>query len=117
MAGFAVTTEVAGAIERFDPQMLLDPFEEQFHLPSRLVDLGDCKCRKHEVVGEKLKPLLRWYVQITYAPQLLGVGFGGVESGQNDRVIRSDSSALVHGMRVAPLEQDVGLGAHHEEGR
>jgi VanZ family protein len=26
--------------------MLFDPFKKQFHLPARLVDLGDGKCRK-----------------------------------------------------------------------
>jgi len=37
------------------------------------------------------------------------VRFGGVDGGQDDRVIGSDSSGLVHWMRVAALEQDVGL--------
>ena len=34
----------AGAVESLDPQVLLDPFEEEFHLPAALVDLGDGKC-------------------------------------------------------------------------
>src|SRR5712671_3356208 len=97
--------------------MLFDPFEEQFHLPSRLVNLGNGQCRKDEVVGEELESLSRWYIQITYAPQWLRVGFGGVNGGQDDGVIGSDSGGLVHWMRVAALEQDVGFGAHYEEGR
>src|SRR5690606_7209287 len=42
-----------GAVEAFDPQMLLDPFEEQFHLPALLVELGDGCCRDLEIVGEE----------------------------------------------------------------
>jgi len=44
---------LAGAVEGLDPQVLLDPLEEQLHLPAALVDLGDGKCRKREVVGQK----------------------------------------------------------------
>ena len=42
-----------GAEERLDPQMLLDPFEEQFDLPPLTVELGDRQCRQGEVVGEE----------------------------------------------------------------
>jgi hypothetical protein len=44
--------------------MLLDPFEEEFHLPSDLVNLSDCKCRKREVVCQKLEPLSGFHIQI-----------------------------------------------------
>ena len=39
--------------------MLLDPPEEQLHLPARTVDLGDGQRREHEVVGQELQPLVR----------------------------------------------------------
>ena len=32
---------VAGAIEGFDTKVLLDPLEEQFHLPAASIQLGD----------------------------------------------------------------------------
>ena len=38
-----------------DPQVLLDPFEEQFHLPAALVELGDGQRRKLEVIGQAVK--------------------------------------------------------------
>jgi hypothetical protein len=31
-----------GAIEGLDPEMLLDPFEKQFHLPSGTIEIGNC---------------------------------------------------------------------------
>jgi len=33
--------------------MLLDPFEEKFHLPAAVVQLGDRQCRQGEVVGQE----------------------------------------------------------------
>ena len=42
---------LAGAEKALDTQMLLDPFEEQFHLPALLVDLRDDQGRQREVVG------------------------------------------------------------------
>jgi len=97
--------------------VLLDPFEEQFHLPARLVDRGDGKCRKCEVVGEKLQPLVGVGVEVADTPQRIRVHFGGLEGGQNDRVIGSDAEGFVHRARIAPLEQDVLLGAYDEERR
>ena len=81
------------------------------------MDLRDSKCRKREVVGKKLETFPCWYIQITYASQWVRVGYGGVDGGQDDGVIGSNSGGPVHGMRVAALKQDVGFGAHDEEGR
>src|SRR5207237_6528160 len=49
--------------------------------------------------------------------QRVGVRLDRVDGGQNDRVIGSDAGGLVHRMRVSALDQDIGLGAHNEEGR
>ena len=42
---------LAGAIKRFDAQVLLDPFEEEFHLPASFVKLRNEGSRECEVVG------------------------------------------------------------------
>src|SRR5437016_9703517 len=97
--------------------MLFDPFEKQFYLPPRLVDLGDGNCRKRKVVGEKLEPLSGFEIEIAHAPQRIRVRFDGVDGGQDDRVIGSNSGALVHRVGVAALQQNVGFGAHDEKGR
>jgi hypothetical protein len=38
--------------------MPLDPPKEQFHRPTRLVDLSDGKCGQLEVVGEEYEALV-----------------------------------------------------------
>src|SRR6266852_5685604 len=97
--------------------MLLDPFEEQFHLPATLVDLRDGTGGEHKIVGQKLQPLVGLRVEVTYAPQCIGIHRGRFEGCQNHRLIRAHARALVHRMRVASLEQHVRLGAHDKEGR
>ena len=39
------------AVECLDTEMLFDPFEEQFYLPSALVEFGDSQSRQFEIVG------------------------------------------------------------------
>ncbi len=40
-----------GAVETLDSQMLLDPFEEQLHLPAALVQRADRQGRQNELIG------------------------------------------------------------------
>ena len=44
---------VGVAVKVLDPQMLLDPFEEDLHPPPTSVELGNRQCWQIEVVGEK----------------------------------------------------------------
>jgi len=47
-----------GAEETLDPQMLLDPFEEEFDLPATAVEFGDGERRQGELLVRKTKRLL-----------------------------------------------------------
>jgi hypothetical protein len=49
---------VAGAVKGFDPQMLLDPFEEQLDLPAAFVESRHGQCREREVVRQEHEPPL-----------------------------------------------------------
>jgi hypothetical protein len=40
-----------GAEERLDPQVLFDPFEEEFDLPAVFIKLGNCHGRQCEIIG------------------------------------------------------------------
>src|SRR6266403_829915 len=74
--------------------MLFDPFEEQFHLPTRLVDLRDCECRESEIVSQKLEALSRLHIEVADAAQWIWVNHGGVDRRQDHRVIGSDAGWL-----------------------
>jgi len=67
---------------------LFDPFEKQFCLPTALIDLGDGQCWKQKVVGQELESLLCFDIEITDSAQGIGIGFRGIDGGQNDGVNR-----------------------------
>ena len=78
---------LAGAVERLDSEVLLNPFEEQLHGPPRFVDLSDHMSRESEVVGEELEPLFRFRIQIGDAAERIRVNRGGFKRRQDDGVI------------------------------
>jgi hypothetical protein len=54
-------------IESLDTEMLFDPFEEQFYLPSALVELGNGQCRKYKIVGQKNEVFFPFGIEILHA--------------------------------------------------
>lgn len=56
-------------------------------------------------------------IVVTRATQSVWVSFCRIDGRQDDSLIGLHTSLLVYRMRVAPLDQDVLFGAHHEEGR
>ena len=104
-----------GAVERLDAQVLLDPFEEQLHTPSRLVEEGDDPRAKEEVVGEEHESPVGFDIEVGDPPQGFGVVGGGIHSGREDGLIAAQSGRPVHGMRVSSLELEATSGAREEE--
>ncbi len=103
-------------VERLDPQMLLDPFEEQLDLPALAIELRDQRGFETEVVGQKRNPLAR-LVFDHHPAQRLGVVFAGVVHREHTRLIAHHAGVdSVDRLRVAPLELSVALGTRHEEG-
>ena len=78
---------VAGAIESFDSQMLLDPLEKQLDLPAALVELRDGQRWQREVVGQEHQP-----------PLVLGVVEGNTteQVGIQPRAIASNLALVLH---------------------
>jgi hypothetical protein len=95
--------------------MLLDPFEEQLDLPTALVDLGDGERRQGEVVGQEDQSAVEFFVVESDAPELLGVPLFGIEAVEHDDLIALQSSGLVHGLRIEPVEMEAASGPGDEE--
>ena len=106
---------VTGPIKRLDSQVLLDPLEKQFRLLTAFIDLGDHQSRQLEVIGEELPSTLVLDVQVADASQRIRISFGRFDGGQDHGVIRAYTGGLVHGMRVASLEQNILFGADNLE--
>jgi hypothetical protein len=106
---------LAGAKEHLDAQMLLDPFEEQLHLPALAVQTCNEFGAQCEVVGQKHQPFS--VVVLDHHPtQRRGIVLARIEHAQHAGLIAQNIRVgPIHRVRVAPLELGVALGAGHEE--
>ena len=89
------------AVKGFDAQVLLDPFEEQFHLPSAAVELRDGQGRLAEIVGEKDQSASAERVAIANSSQGLWIFFEGIKLNQDDGLIEEQARAFVHRLGIA----------------
>lgn len=106
---------LAGAIERFDSKVLLDPFEEKFDLPAPLVDGGDGQRLEPKVICQKSQALVGITVKITDATESIGViPFTFVGAQFND-LIASNSGRFINAAGLAGCKASVGFTAYYEE--
>ena len=100
-----------------DLQVLLYPLEEQFDLPSSLVDCGDGRCSQSEVVGQEDVVPVRLLVVEHHAPQFPGIRLLGVLKLQLHLVVGHDAQFFVWGEVLSDnLEPCVLLEPCDEEG-
>ena len=104
------------AVEVLDPEMLLDPSEEQLDAPTHLVEHGNGKGRDLQVVGEEDQFPFCFRVVVAHFSQKGGKGvsrFG--ETGFAD-MIAPQAGEAIHRQRVMPGELQLALGPCDEEG-
>ena len=107
---------LAGAQKCLDPQVLLDPFEEQFDLPSLTVQVGNQFGLQCEVVGQE-SDALSGVVLDHHPAQSCWVALARIKHGQYAGLIANDlRGTAIHRVRVTPLELGVALGAGDKEG-
>jgi hypothetical protein len=103
------------AIEGLNSEMLLDPFEEQFDLPSGLVQQGDGQRRFAEVVCQEHEFLALRRIGVPDAPQGIEVVPMRVEAFQNNGLIKTNAQALLDRMGTAAMEPGVVFCSGDEE--
>ena len=106
---------LAGPKERLDPQVLLDPFEEQFHLPTSAVEVGNCQSRQHLVVGQEDQTFACFRIREANAAQDIGILLGGAKPRERHRLIESQASLFVHRARIPSKEFGVPLATGDEK--
>ena len=106
---------LARAQKVLDAQMLLDPFEEQFHLPTTLVQRGDGQGRQGRVVGQKHQRLSRLGVFVSNAPQLFGISFRHVKAVKRNRLIANHAGRSVGLDRINAMRIHAAFRARHKE--
>jgi len=106
---------LAVADETLDAQVLLDPFEEQFHLPAALVQRGNGQCRQCGVVGQEHQRLAGFRVFEADAPQLLGIILRDVKAIECDALVADNARTPIDRHRIHPARIHAALGTSHEE--
>jgi hypothetical protein len=95
---------LSGPEKRPDPQMLLDPFKEEFHLPAQFINHRNGECGLVEIIAEKGRSFAGLRVHIGHAPQGIRIDLYGFNGGKNGRLIGAEARCLIHGPGVAALK-------------
>ena len=107
---------LAGAQEALDVQVLLDPLEEQFDLPSAFVQRGDRLRWQCCIVGQEVKRRARLGVLEANASQMFRIGLGRVVTIEHHTLIADHAAVALSGARVHAPRVHAFLGACDEEG-
>ena len=75
--------------------MLLDPFEEQFHLPAVFVELGDGERVEGEIVGEEHQLLAGLRIVELDPPQRTVEALARIEAGQENRLVADEAGRTI----------------------
>lgn len=102
-------------IEGLDPNVLLDPSEEQFDLPTKLIKQSDGQCGQGEVVRQERQVAIIDSVVEPDKAKSFGEGVVGIEAGQNDRLIARQVHGFIHRPREESLTLQVRLGPNDKE--
>ena len=95
--------------------MLLDPLEEQFHLPAVLVERADGGGRQCHLVGEEDERLAGLGVFESNPAQMRGVVLLRVEAVERNRLIANNAGRAIGLRRIDAMEVHVRLGPRDEE--
>jgi len=107
---------LGGAIERLDPEVLLDPFEEQLDLPPAFVQLCDGQGWQDKVVGQEDQAFVRFRVVELDPSDLFRVLPSSVEAGEDAGLVADQTTGTIDLIGVHSPELGIGLGSDDEEG-
>jgi len=102
-------------VKSFDSQMLLDPAEEEFHLPALLVNIGDSCCGNGKDIGQVNKTFVGVQIHVGHSAQCLRVGVHRFLGCQDDVLIGTKPQRFVHFLRMNAAVPQIALGTNHEE--
>lgn len=102
------------AEKHLDPQVLLDPFEKQFHLPATVIEFADRAGRQGKIVGQEHVVPLGLGIHEAYVPQQFRILAARLQTGQANRLIGSQPGGLVDFPALAHRVIHVLFGAGHK---
>ena len=86
---------VRRAVELFDPQMLLDPFEKQFDLPAAFIEGADRRRRQGKLIGQKNESFTRFDILEPNSAQMNWIVLTGGKTIQRDSLVGDDTARSI----------------------
>jgi len=103
------------SIKCLDPQVLLDPTEEQLHAPAAFIQCRDGQRRKDKIIGQKGQISVVVPVVEPDAAKSVGVGVVGIKARKHNRLITGQVGGPIDGSGGEPAALKIRLGADDEE--
>ena len=103
------------AVKPFDTKMLLDPLEEQFDLPTTLVERRDGQSWQRRVVGEKDQRFSSLDIFEANTPQILGVMTMTVITVQRNALVANNAGGPVDGRPIDAPCIEIRFGTGYKE--
>ncbi len=101
--------------ERLDPQVLLDPLEEQLYLPTRAINIRDCFGRDKEIVRKNHQAFVSFGVVIAHPTKWIWISLAGFVANEHNRLIGLHPVGFVHGSRVDATKPGIAFALDNEE--
>lgn len=105
---------LCGAEESFNSEVLFDPFEEQFDLPTAFVYGCDRQGGQFEVIGEKDQPLDGFRIDMADTPKRFGIIMFSLPSAQADGLVASQSGGFINSSGLEHTEPGVAFCADNK---
>ena len=103
--------------ETLNTQVLLDPFEEQFNLPTVLVNGGDGLTRNRKIVSDEDEVFVDIGGEVMHATHGDRVSFQALASLQEDRLIAAHTRGRIDRAGIPSAKLEIVLGAENKEGQ
>jgi len=103
-------------IEGLDPEMLLDPFEEELHLPTAPIEIGDGDRREGKVVGQKHQCFVLFGIEAADTAQFFWVVSLRIMPFEDNNLVALNPCSSVHRPRIEAPSAEIGFGPSNEEG-
>lgn len=106
---------ITGSIEGLDSEILLDPFEEEFDLPTTLINGSDGQGGQREIIREESQTLVRFGIEKGNAAKAVGVIPFALLGVQDYNLIASEAGGFINNAGITHGESGIGFAAYNEE--
>lgn len=105
----------ADAQETLDAQMLLDPFEEKFDLPAKLVKLTNAQSREIEMVGQESQEVPGLGVVVVNQAQIIGKCLAAVIASEASDLVAAHARSIIGWQGAVTHKAQIVFGASEKE--